>query len=208
MFHSLDDCINDDSIFLCEPQSAIHKVPDDCVTKALRLGKIDENVCELRFVELKKILIVTISSEKFFYFTPKNDFINVTCGEIEKIENITDSGIIYLPSGCSARHQNFKLTPTHMNLKEFKVKNVLTTVYNEEEILKRASGEISALEQNIFYDNMEKLRNVVKPKEDLEDLEKIVFASRFDWWLILIVVLAIIAALVAAKFFKCMTCMS
>lgn len=201
MFNSLDDCLISDSIYLCEPQSAIHKHADDCVTKALNEKIIDDKICDLKFVELKKISIIRLSNQKFFFYSPVKEKIRFTCDRSENTENINGSGIIHLPSGCSASHENFRLVPTDMNKVEFYVHKVLETGFNAERLKMRANGEISELKENIYFKNMEKLQDVVKNKGVLEEIP--VLVSSFNYWILVVIVLALIAAGVVAKCISC-----
>ncbi len=198
LFSSLSHCI-DDSPFLCDSQSPIFKTPLDCAIRAFVHRKVD---CEVKILSLNQILIVQISSGKFFYFSPKNEKIFLTCDGEVKVEEIFGSGILNLPSGCSAKVSNFRLISTEKS--ETKIYKKIEAKF---EMKATSVGDKMELKENQFFKNLKEFEEILrfeaKPLEFVPELE----VSSMKFWRIFLIVCGLITAGLAAKIFKCVFCL-
>lgn len=161
MFTGLESCFPTKDYFLCESQSSIHlKSEDDCLTNAFVTHMMNPKLCKTVSVPFKQLTFIRLSNGKYFYYVPGDDKeeISIICKETKK-ETLTKSGVIILMSACSVKTAHYELAPTEYSNKIPPLEKILTTGFDPEYLEGIASGNLSVIDENPFYGNVERLHD-------------------------------------------------
>lgn len=190
---SLKSCTATGSSYLCEPQSYIHTTSNDsCLTHAFTAKLINLQMCKTTSTSYERLTFIQLSNAKFFYYAPAAENIFITCENITTIQQLKDSGIITLGSGCFVETPNYKLYPTQYR-QSTPVDIVLNTGFERDELKKIIAGEKSYLTENPFYDNVLALHDEFYKPLTLEYIKPIEFAAWKDWHTYIVLALVLLA---------------
>lgn len=203
-FSSLDNCIAFQP-YLCEPETSLHTNSDDCLTHTFIEREIMPEKCEIMPFESTHLMIVQLTSDDYFYYTPSEDFIEITCDGSSTMQKLTESGVLHLGKECTAKTPKFQLIPTFVHQLWSKNVKFLDAGFSREELEKFLRGEKNLLSENVFYENLAKLN--FKERKDLKEVPLVVVEGSFwdvNKFYILGGILAALLVILCAK--RCIGC--
>ncbi|CAG9809318.1 unnamed protein product [Chironomus riparius] len=216
MLESLDPCYkSSNSVFYCETQSPLQSISksDDCVTKALMSNTIDVELCKIDTVKSSFLTFIRLSDGQYFYYTPTNETLNVTCKAKTTIEflNASSSGILELDPECRVLTSGYKLLKSvKYQQSPYKKQNILCVSFDVEEVLKNIKKFNTTIVDNFYVDSLSKIREMSKaipdPPEKIKDLQFIASFGNFEilQYLLMIVLAIFIIHVVYKTYMWCL----
>ncbi|KAG5684708.1 hypothetical protein PVAND_013922 [Polypedilum vanderplanki] len=164
-----------ESVYLCETQSPLinYNNSNDCATNSKRDGKIDIEKCEMSTFKVNHLLLIKLADGHFFYYTPNNETMNVSCNkkEDEILLSANTTGLLKLNKGCIATNDRYTL----IGKTKYKEVSKFFTVnigYDVDKLLRELANKTSPLFNQFYVDSLNVLREMSKPMKPLEMPEK------------------------------------
>lgn len=181
---SLDPCYKQSrSMFYCETQSPLKSIDShDCVTNALVKKKIDIKLCKTAVVKSSNLTFIRLNDGQYFYYTPTNETLNITCRFEERSLSLLAQtiGILELESGCKAVANEYTLIKTVKYQESPYIKqNILSVSFDAKEIKENFKKYNTPIVDKFYVDSLNILREMAVTIPDVPKIDKLHFAASF-----------------------------
>jgi hypothetical protein len=188
MLMSLESCYKTrNSTYYCEAQSPLKLIDShtDCVTNSFEKRKIDVTLCKTLAAQFSKLTFIRLSDGQYFYYTPTDETLNITCKEqIDKInlEKHT-TGILQLESECTAIASKYKLIKTakyKSDIQPYVKQNILNIYFDIAEVKDNLDKVRSPILNNVYYvENSKLIKDMAATLQDVPKIDKLNFRASF-----------------------------
>lgn len=184
MLNELDHCFHPSkSLYYCELQSTLKdNSAEDCIVSALQNHKLDAKLCNSVMVKYPNLIFIHLNNGQYFYYTPRNETLKITCRFSDDIHTLIENtiGILELEPGCKATSKEQTLIKT-VKYEEapFIKSRILNITFDLDKVRENIRLYNTPLIDHFLIESINAFKDMAIPPKEIQKIENLHFGSTF-----------------------------